>query len=117
MNFITTTLGRLLFAIPFGVFGIFHFLNANMMKDWVPIPPQIVWIYVTGAALIAASISMLINKKAKLASLLLGAMLLIFVLTLHLPGALGGDQMSMTNLLKDLALSGAAFMYSGHAKD
>jgi len=117
MNFITTTLGRLLFAIPFAVFGIFHFANASMMKGWVPFPPQIVWIYLTGTALIAASISMIINKKAKLASLLLGIMLLVFVLSIHLPAVLGGDQSAMTNLLKDTALAGAAFMYSGHAKD
>ena len=117
MNFVTTTLGKILFAIPFGIFGIFHFMNADGMKGMVPFPPQLVWIYLTGAALIAASVSILINKKAKLSSLLLGVMLLVFALSIHLPSVIGGDQMSMPNLLKDLALSGAAFLYSGNAKD
>ncbi len=117
MNFVTTTLGRILFAVPFGIFGLFHFMNAGAMKGMVPFPPQVVWIYVTGAALIAAAISIVINKKARLASLLLGAMLLIFVLSIHLPGVLGGDQSAMPNLLKDLSLSGAAFTFAGISKD
>ena len=116
MNFLTTTLGRILFAIPFGVFGLFHLMNAQAMKGMVPFPPQIVWIYVTGLALIAATVSILIGKKAKLSSLLLGIMLLVFALSIHLVGAMGGDHTSVGNLLKDLSLAGAAFLYSGHAK-
>lgn len=122
MNAVLSTIGRILYALPFGVFGIMHLMNANAMEGMVPFPPRIVWIYVTGAALLAACISILINKKAKLASLLLGIMLIIFVLAIHLPGVINaGDQsamqMSMANLLKDMALSGAAFIYSSVAKD
>jgi hypothetical protein len=46
---------------------------------------------------------------------MLALLLLIFVLTIHLPG-LGNDQtktMSMINLLKDLALAGGALMAGG----
>jgi hypothetical protein len=45
-------------------------------------------------------------------------MLLTFVLVLHLPGVLGGGegaQTSMSMLLKDLAMAGAAFYISGHS--
>lgn len=117
MNFITKTLGRILYALPFGIFGLFHFMNASQMQGMVPFPPQIVWVYVTGAALLAACISIVINKKAKLASLLLGIMLLIFVLAIHLPNALGGDHAAVANLLKDAALAGAAFVIAGISKD
>ncbi|ELR71038.1 hypothetical protein C900_03168 [Fulvivirga imtechensis AK7] len=114
-----TTIGKYLYAIPFLLFGAFHFINGQQMAGMVPswIPGGIFWIYLTGAGLIAASISIIIQKKASLATLLLAAMLLIFVLTIHLPAAIGGDQNAMTSLLKDTALAGAALFMSGHFKD
>ncbi len=43
-------------------------------------------------------------------------MLLVFALSIHLPSVLDGGQ--PTNLLKDIALAGAALMYAkGLAKD
>jgi putative oxidoreductase len=49
--------------------------------------------------------------------MLLGVLLLIYALTIQLPQVMGGDQMAMGNLLKDLALAGAAFFYSGTRED
>jgi uncharacterized membrane protein len=112
-----STLGRLLYAIPFAVFGLFHFMKAEGMAQMVPVPGGVFWIYLTGTAMIAASISIVIRKKSSLASLLLGALLLVFVLTIHLPMVLGGDQSAMGQLLKDLALAGASFYYSGTTED
>ncbi len=113
--------GRYLYAVPFGIFGIFHFMMAGNMAGMVPIPGGIIWVYLTGVALLAASISMIIEKKTRLACLLLGVMLLIFVVSIHLPGAMSEDQMasqqSMTNGLKDLALAGAAFFIGGTYSD
>ncbi len=53
----------------------------------------------------------------KLAAVLLALMLLIFVLSIHLPGVMGGSESSMPALLKDIALAGGALMYAGMAKD
>lgn len=115
MNVILS-LGKYLFAIPFAVFGVFHFMNADAMSGMAF--GQSILVYITGAALIAATISMLIGKMDKLATFLLGIMLLVFVFAVHLQGAMGGDQMAMTSLLKDLMLAGGAFIYAGHvAKD
>lgn len=112
-----TTLGRLFFALPFLVFGLFHFMNATMLVGAVPayIPGGIFWVYLTGAAFIAASVSILIHKMDELATLLLGVLLLIFVLTIHLPGVLNAATMatSMPSLLKDTVMAGAAFFMSG----
>ena len=110
--------GRYLFALPFAVFGIFHFMNASSMAGMVPIPGGIFWIYFTGVALIAAAASIVIGKKVTLAAILLGVMLIIFVLAIHLPGAINAEnpqamQMSTTSMLKDLALAGAAFYLAG----
>jgi putative oxidoreductase len=115
---IITKQGKLLFALPFAVFGIMHLMMGANMAGMVPsfIPGGVLWVYLTGIALIAAPVAILMNKMAKLASFLLGVMLLIFALSIHLVAVLGGDQMSMGNLLKDLALAGAAFMYSEQAE-
>lgn len=117
MNVLTTIVARVLYSVPFGVFGLLHFMGAENMKGMVPswIPGGIFWVYLTGVALIAAAISIIIQKQARLASLLLALMLGIFVLTIHLPG-LGNEatmQMSMVSLLKDVALAGAALTYAG----
>lgn len=117
MNVLTNQVSRYLYALPFGVFGIMHFMNAGAMAGMVPFPGGAFWIYLTGLALLAASISIIIEKKVRLAGLLLGIMLLIFVLSIHLPGVLSGGEAatsSMPNLLKDAALAGAAWYIAGN---
>ncbi|RMG40688.1 MAG: DoxX family protein [Methanobacteriota archaeon] len=108
-------MARVLFALPFGIFGLFHLMNGSQMSGMVPkfIPGGVFWVYLTGIALIAACVSMLIGKMGKLSTLLLSAMLAIFVLTIHLPAVIGGNMASMTNLLKDIALIGGALTYAG----
>lgn len=115
-------LGKYLFAIPMLMFGIGHLTNANAMAGMVPIPGGAFWIYLTGAALIAAAVSIAIGKMDKLATALLGLMLIIFALSIHLPGMMGSEgmeqQASMGNMMKDLALGGAAWFYATNvAKD
>ncbi|MFC2187793.1 DoxX family protein [Peijinzhouia sedimentorum] len=111
-------IGRFLFALPIMIFGIFHFMNATEMSGIVPayLPAPTVFVYISGAGLILASLSLILKIQTSLAMLLLGIMLLIFALTVHLPGAMDGAQASMSNLLKDIALSGAAFYFSGRFK-
>ena len=108
------TLGKYMYLIPLAIFGLFHFMSAEAMSAMVPgfLPAKVVWVYITGLALIAAVAAVIIGKKAKLALQLLGLMLLLFVILLWLPGAIGGDQTSTTMLLKDTALAGAAWALS-----
>lgn len=111
-------LGKYLFALPFAIFGLFHFMGAEGMAGMVPLPGGIIWVYLTGVGLIAAAVSIIIGKMDKLATFLLGVMMLAFVFLVHMKGAMAGDQMAMPGLLKDLALAGAAWLYAGHlAKD
>lgn len=121
MNVLTGSVARILYGLPFGIFGLLHFMNANAMAGMVPIPGGIFWIYLTGLALLAASVSIIIEKYTRLACILLGVMLLIFVLSMHLPGVIGAAseqamQSSMTNLLKDTALAGGAWILAGNYK-
>ncbi|HMQ48491.1 MAG TPA: hypothetical protein PKA00_13785 [Saprospiraceae bacterium] len=111
-------LGKWLFALPFLVFGLFHFMNAKGMAEAMNPPGGEIMVYITGAALIAAAVSIFIGKMDKLATALLGVMLILFVLILHLPGAMDGNQLSTTMVLKDLSMAGGAWMYARHvAKD
>ncbi len=111
-----TKIGRYLLAVPMAIMGIFHFLGADKMAGMVPVPGGAIWVYLTGAALIAAGVAIIIQKKARLAAALLGILLLVFVFAIHLPAVMaGGDggQMAMVGLLKDLAMAGGAFVYAG----
>ncbi|MEZ4415440.1 MAG: DoxX family protein [Gemmatimonadota bacterium] len=110
--------GRVLYAVPLAVFGLLHFMNGPAMAGMVPIPGGVVWVYLTGLALIAATAAIVTGREAVLATRLLGVMLLIFAVSIHLRGVLGAaDEMamaaSMGNLLKDTALAGAAWFMSG----
>ncbi len=109
-------LGKWVFAIPFAVFGCLHIVNANQMAGMVPayFSGGALWVYLTGFAQLAFALSVIIGKYDKLAAVLCALMLLIFILTLHLP-SLSNMEMSklgMTNMLKDLGLIGGAMMYA-----
>jgi putative oxidoreductase len=115
MDTLTKTISKFMFAIPFLVFGYFHLSNLDGMSFLVPsyFPAAKFWVALTGISLIAASISIIVGIWDVWASFLLGVMLLLFALLVHLSAVMGGNEMSMPNLLKDLSLSGAAWMYSG----
>lgn len=109
-------IGKYLFAIPFLIFGAFHFMNASAMAG-AAFGSEIL-VYISGAALIAATVSMVIGKMDKLASVLLAVFLLLTALLVHLNGATAGDQSATGNFLKDIMLAGAALMYAKYvAKD
>ena len=117
MTVLTGSVPRIAFAVVMGIFGLFHFTGGEAMAGMVPIPGGIIWVYITGLALIAAAVSIITGKMAKTGSLLLGIMLLIFALTIHLPSVLDGNQASMFNFLKDITLASCALIISGGAKD
>jgi putative oxidoreductase len=115
-----TGFGKWLFIVPFAIFGIMHFTGADKMAGMVPsyLPGATLWVYLTGLAQVAFAASVIMGKYDKLAGALCALMLLVFVLTVHLPALMGGNQGSMMGLLKDLGLAGGALMYSGaYAKD
>jgi putative oxidoreductase len=111
-------IARILFALPLLIFGLMHFAFAKNMAGMVPsyIPGGIFWIYFTGLGLILTSVSLLINKYTKISGLLLSLMLLIFILTMHIPGIIAGNQMAMGGLLKDVGLIAGALMIVANSK-
>lgn len=106
-------IGKFLFAISFLIFGIFHFMNAEAMAGMAFGSSLLV--YLTGLALILATVSILLGRMDKLGTVLLGVFLLLTAFLVHLNGAMAGDQMATAAFLKDMALAGAAWMYAAHA--
>lgn len=120
-HFISRTAVYLL-SIVMIVFGVYHFLQPKMMLIYVPdwVPGGLVWVYFTGAAFILASLAFLTNKMVKLAGYLLAALLLVFVLTIHLPNYLNAGDIEMqrqafVNLLKDTAIMAFALFIASNA--
>src|SRR5215218_1681012 len=102
----------IILAIVLFVFGIYHFMQPQSLLVYVPefMPGGIIWVYFVGAAFILAAIAFITHKQAKLAGYLLALLLIIFVLTVHLPNYLhAGDadmkQMAFVSILKDTALA------------
>ncbi len=56
--------GRLFFAMPMGVFGTDHLVDAADIAPLVPswIPAHLFWTYLVGVALIAAALSIILNR-------------------------------------------------------
>jgi uncharacterized membrane protein len=113
-------LGVVLFAITIISFGADHFIYAKEASDYIPswVPIHLFWMYFCGLALLASGIAILLNIKSRLAAALLGAMILIWVIILHIPKALaaplaenGGEVVSA---FLALAYCGIAFVIAGH---
>ena len=105
------------FGIPWLVFGAQHFLFAGFVANLVPayFPARAFWAYLTGAAMLAAGISLIVNIKARLAAAMLAAMLLGFVLLIHIPKLIGGDTTAIawTRFLQDAAIASTAVLLAG----
>jgi len=115
MKILTTTIARILFAIPFAVFGLLHVTGADKMAGYVPIPGGAFWVYLTGVAMIAAAISIFTGKWTKIACISLAALLFVIIVTMQIPGLFNPQmaQMAMSGLLKDTSLMGGALLLAG----
>jgi len=119
MRLLTYHLGRILFAVPFLMFGLNHFMYAKMMAGLVPnwVPGGISWIYITGAFEIIGALSIITKVQARLVCFLLAVLLLVYILVLDFPGLGAADQsvkmVSMISLFKNIGLLGAALFFAG----
>ncbi len=119
MKTLTTTVARILFAVPFLVFGLMHYAFADQMALALPsfLPGGTLWIYATGTGLIAASISLFIQKLTKEAMIGVSLFLVSTIALVHIPGMGNPDQMmqqmAMSGMFKDIGLLGGALTYLG----
>lgn len=110
-------IGRILFAIPFAIFGLNHFLFLDFYIGEVSsfIPGGAYTIILTGIFLILASLSIILNKYVKVSTILLSILLLSFILTIHIPALFDSAkwQFALIELLKDTSLLGGSLMIAG----
>ena len=97
------------------LFGIFHFMYPRDLMVYVPLSlvGGIKWAYVVGGAFVLVGLSFLTNQFVKITSYILVVMLIIFILTIHVPNYMNaGDkemrQLALINILKDTAIVGFA---------
>lgn len=109
------TIGKILYALPLLIFGMMHFMKggemSGMLQNW---PAALFFVYLSGAGLVLAAVSIIINKYTRLASLLLAVELLLIIVFMQIPGLMSDDpmtmQMAMMMTLKDMGLMGGALI-------
>jgi putative oxidoreductase len=112
-----TTIGRILFALPFALFGINHFLMTDyyvgMLTSFIPFGAYT--IILTGIMLIITSISIITKQYVRFSTLVLAFLLFMFIVTIHIPHLIQGRDTTITliALLKDISLLGGSLMIAG----
>lgn len=108
------SLGKWLFALPMAVFGSLHFgpleFSLPYVPDWLTWPAF--WVYLAGAGLLLFTLSAILKRFDRLAAILLGVELLLFVILIHLPKAFSGDFLGIIATFRDIAMAGAAWMFA-----
>ncbi|HEX2920434.1 MAG TPA: hypothetical protein VHO50_04630 [Bacteroidales bacterium] len=112
-----TAIGRILYALPFAIFGINHFLMTDYYIGMLTsfIPGGAYTIILVGILLIVTSISIIFKKFVIVATLTLAGLLLLFILTIHIPHLFSDSDKTTTiiALFKDISLMGGSLMISG----
>jgi uncharacterized membrane protein len=112
-------LGRYFFAVAFVGFGIQHFVYAKfgtgLGPPWFLGRP--LWAYLTGAVFVVTGAAIMIEKRARMAAILLGAIAFLVFLLLHIPHILGQPHNPgpWTSGFETLAMCGCAIALAGHS--
>jgi uncharacterized membrane protein len=108
------TLARRIFALGIPLVGIAHFVNAQEATVYVPawLPLRIDWVYLTGAAHIAAGLAILFGVVPRLAAILEAAQITAFVILSHIPEVCSTprDRLQWAMLVYALAIAAAAWL-------
>ncbi|SRR6266540_91948 len=119
---------RTFYGIGMAGIGIQQFIYSDfrpvILSPWPPwIHASAIWAYITGAALVVAGFFIFLDKKARVASLLVGGFLFVMFIVFQCSYTLFIQPNSPRHLglwtdpLKELALSGGAFVMAGLSKD
>ena len=102
-----------LLSVVLILFGVFHFVYPRDLMVYVPtsLAGGILWAYIVGTAFILAGLSFMTNQFVKFTGYLLAALLIYFILSIHLPnylhaGSMEMKQLALINILKDTAITG-----------
>lgn len=110
-------IGRILFALPFFVMGLNHFFMTDLLVGMMSsfIPGGGFTILLTGLILMAASVSIMLNKFLKIACYAIAGLLFLFIATIHIPGLFTANwQLSLIELVKDMGLLGGSILIAAY---
>jgi uncharacterized membrane protein len=104
-----------MFALTFIMGGLLHVTGPEFTATQVPaiFGAPYFWVYFTGIGQLAFAVSALVKKYDQLAALLLCLMMMVFIATMHIPKAVGGDFMGVISTMRDFGYAGAALLYAG----
>jgi uncharacterized membrane protein len=112
-------LSRFLLSAFLILAGVQHFLFVPFVATLVPawIPGHVFWTYFAGVALIAGGLGMCVPHTARLAGMLSGSMIFIWLIVLHIPRAIAAphDSNETTAVFEALAVSATAFLVAATA--
>lgn len=102
------------------IFGASHFAYAQFTATMVPawLGHGVFWAYATGAAHLAAGVSMLSGRRVRLSAALLALMMGSFVVLVHVPRVMAqpGDAAEVGFLICAVALTGSAWIMAERAR-
>jgi uncharacterized membrane protein len=105
---------RILYGIALPVFGLHHFLSMPGAAEAVPawLPARAAWVYLTGAAHVAAGLALLFGIVPRLAATLEAIMISAFVVLVHVTGVVAAprDGLQWTMLFVAAVIGGAAWI-------
>lgn len=114
MKFLASRPIRLIYAILFAILGINRIIYADNYLRFVPtfLPGRIFWVYLIGAFLITAAVSISLKKYTKTACIILSIFLILVVFTVHIPGLFYPNimQSAMVSIIKDTGLAGGGII-------
>ncbi|HEU4635732.1 MAG TPA: hypothetical protein VFS41_06095 [Edaphobacter sp.] len=114
--------GRYMFGAMLILFGLDHFLYPAFVASLIPawVGAQIFWTYFAGAALIGGGIGIMVPRVARMAALMTGVMIFLWIPMLHLPRAIADPYMNVGNewasVWEATAFSGMALMLASLPK-
>lgn len=114
-------IGRIFLAIPFVIFGINHFIMYDIFIGMLSsfIPNSMYLIFLAGAIMIISGIAIIINKQVLLFCYILAGLLVVFILTIHIPSMIENTEnihLAWFAFLKDLGLLGGLLMIISNEK-
>jgi len=105
------------YAAPLAVFGAEHLTDAADIVQLIPtwMFARLFWAYFVGVALIAAGLALSLKKFLQLTGWLLALMFFLFVVMMHVPGALAqsGDRFVWAVAFRDLSFGAGALALAG----
>ena len=116
--------GRILFALPFGILGINHFIMYDFYIGMLTsfIPGGGFTIILIGIILVVASVCIIFKKIIPQICWILAALLFLFIVTIHIPHIFTESDLykskdALIELFKDTSLLGGAIMIAVFFRD